>query len=60
MPNSCTLTVVHLRACYVYCVCIGGHKLEGLHKAAAQGDRAGIMQYMKVLTASIDQFYECI
>ncbi len=30
-------------------VCVGGHKLEGLHKAAAQGDRGGIMHCMKVV-----------
>ncbi len=37
----------HLLLCV--CVCVGGHKLEGLHKAAAQGDRGGIMHCMKVV-----------
>ena len=30
----------------------GNHQLEGLHKAAAQGDRAGIMHLMKVCAFS--------
>ena len=34
-------------------MCTGERNLQGLHKLAAQGDRDGIMTYMKVIKTSI-------